>query len=409
MRNFNIPLLLLILIAFTSCDLFQSNKTTEIELNAKSAALVESNNSFGFGLFEKVIEAEDPNKNIMLSPLSVSQALSMTINGASDETYTQMQQVLGFDGLTLAELNESNHTISSSLVDHDPKVTMKIANSIWYRNDFLIKSDFADNNLLYYSAEVSSYDPSQLDEAKTDINNWVDNKTSGKIDKIIEEVKSDDVMFLINAIYFKAKWKTEFKKKNTEIEIFTLDDGTEKEVETMIGEVELSYYNEEKYSVIKLPYGSGKFNMIVYLPEEGYSTNDIYGAIENTDFEQLSTLTSSQHDLWLPKFEFSYENKLVDELDSMGMHDAFDPLLAKFDGITETKDLYISDVKHKTYIKTDEEGTEAAAATSVVMGETSIGPEGIIKINRSFLFAIVEEDTRSILFIGRVYDPSLSE
>ncbi|HNW50877.1 MAG TPA: serpin family protein [Prolixibacteraceae bacterium] len=388
-----------------SCDRISTEKPTEIELDQKSAMVVENNNSFGFRFFENVISSEKTNKNIMVSPLSVSQALSMAINGAGGNTFTQMQQLLGFGDLLLTDLNKSNQTITSSLASHDPKVKFQMANSIWYRNDFSIKAPFLSNNQKYYDAEVSSYDPSKPDKAKDNINNWVDDKTNGKIKQIIDQVNTDDVMFLINAVYFNAKWKTEFKKKNTEPESFTLDDGTQKEVETMIGEVELSYYNKESCSVIKLPYGSGKFDMIVYLPEEGYTTSDIVSEIANTDFDKLSSMTLTKRDLYFPKFEFSYDNELNDELISMGMTDAFSTGLANFSEISDIP-LYISKVMHKTFIKTDEEGTEAAAATSITFGYTSAGPSGIIKIDRSFLFAIAEEDTHSILFIGRVYDPS---
>jgi serpin B len=396
MKLSNILTSLSLVATLVACDLFENNKQpTDIELNEKSSQLVESNNTFGFDLFETIVAGEEANKNIMVSPLSVCQALSMATNGASGNTLTQMQQVLGFEGFTLSEMNDCNNTIVNSLLDHDTKVKIEIANSIWYRNNFSVKANFIGDNKSFYNAQVSSFDQSQPEKAKAAINKWVDDKTNGKIDKIIEQVNADDVMFLINAVYFKAKWKTEFKKKNTEPINFKLDDGTEKKVETMIGEVELSYYNDEKYSVIKLPYGYGKFNMLVYLPEEGYTTNDIVSEIANTDFDKSEFQNISKRDLYLPKFEFRYET------------DAFTPYTADFNNITNDE-IYISEVKHKTYIKTDEEGTEAAAATSVTIGFTSVGPEGIIKIDRSFLFAIVEEDTHSILFIGKVFDPTLN-
>jgi serpin B len=407
MKNSLFPVLVLLLLTFSSCNWFSADEPKEIELSPKSATLVESNNSFGYNFFEEVLKTESAEKNIMVSPLSVSQALSMAINGAAGNTFTQMQNVMGFGDLTLSELNECNQTIVSSLVDHDPKVKMEIANSVWYRNDFAPKTPFIDNNKKYYGAMVSSYDPAKPDAAKDKMNKWVDDKTNGKIDKIIDEVTPDNVMFLINAIYFKAKWKSEFKKSDTRKETFTLDNGTAKEVETMIGEVKLAYCNEEKFSIVKLPYGAGKFNLLIFLPEEGYTTADIVSEIEKTDFEKLKALGLSERDLWLPKFEFSYENKLNDELDSLGMSDALDPALANFSGISDIG-LYISRVMHKTYIKTDEEGSEAAAVTSITFDLTSVGPEGIIKIDRSFLFAIVEEDTQSILFMGKVFDPTLN-
>jgi serpin B len=388
--------------------LFQPDEPKQIELSPKSATLVESNNDFGYSFFEEILKNEDAQKNVMVSPLSVSQALSMAINGAGGNTFTQMQQVLGFSDFSLLDVNECNQTIAGSLVDHDPKVKIEIANSIWYRNDFTPKSTFISDNKKYYGAEVSSYDPAKPDAAKDNMNNWVDNKTNGKIDKIIDEVTPDNVMFLINAIYFKAKWKSEFKKKDTRQESFSLDNGTVKKVETMIGEVKLGYYNEEKFSIIKLPYGAGKFNLLIYLPEDGYTTTDIAAEIEKTDLGKLNALGLAERDLWLPKFEFSYENKLNDELIALGMPDALDPVIADFSGISDMA-LFISKVMHKTYIKTDEEGTEAAAVTSVSFDMTSVGPEGIIKVDHSFLFAIVEEDTQSILFMGRVVDPSISK
>ena len=396
--------------SLSACSWFTNDKKpTDIVLDEKSALLVENSNLFGYNMLNQVLTTEDENKNVMVSPLSVSEALSMTINGANGNTFTQMKLALGFEGLDLQDINKSNNTVVNALLNHDPKVTLNIANSIWYRNDFSPKATFVNDNKTWYNAEVNSYDPAQLVKAMNTMNNWVDDKTKGKIDKIIDNVDPSSVMFLINAIYFKAQWKTEFKKKDTRNNPFTLDDGTEKEVPTMIGEVELSYYNQDNYSVIKLPYGFGKFDMLIFLPEEGYTTSDIAGEIANTDISQLSTLTMKKRDIWLPKFEFSYENMLNDELTGLGMTDAFNPGAADFSNISSDKGLYISRVMHKTYIKTDEEGSEAAAVTAVTMDVTSVGPSGIIKIDHSFLFAIVEEDTQSILFIGRVYDPTLSK
>jgi serpin B len=319
----------------------------------------------------------------------------MATNGAAGNTLTQMQDILGFKDFSLSEMNESNREVINSLLNHDSKVTIEIANSIWYKDNFSVKTGFIETNRSFYNAEVSSFDHSQPENAKNAMNKWVDEKTHGKIDKIIDEINAEDVMFLINAVYFKAKWKTEFKKKDTKPVLFKLDDGTVKEVETMIGEVELSYSNNEKFSII-------------YLPEEGYTTSDIVSEIANTNLDQMGLLTLVKRDIYLPKFEFKYENKLNDELDAMGMTNAFSPILADFSNITEItdEDIFISKVMHKTYIKTDEEGTEAAAVTSISFTDTSIGPEETIKIDRSFLFAIVEEDTHSILFIGRVFDPT---
>jgi serine protease inhibitor len=378
---------------------------TDIELDLKSTQLVEANNTFGFNLFETIIETEDANKNVMISPLSVSQALSMALNGAAENTLMEMQSALDFEGFPIDEINSSNLSLSNALYNHDPKVELNIANSIWYRNDFAPKEDFISNNKTYYKAEVESYDPLKPDLAVDNMNKWVSKNTNKKIKKIINQLNTDDVLFLINAIYFKAEWQTKFEKSDTRNEKFTCDDGTEKELETMIGEANLTYKNEEKYAAIKIPYASGKFNIIIYLPEEGYTTSDLIPELVNTDFDYLKEMNTSKMDIWLPKFEFEYENKLNPSLKEMEINDAFDPLKANFSNLHN--DVYISEVLHKTYIKTDEEGSEAAAATKVSFGVTSVGPGQVVKINRSFLFAIVEEDTNAILFIGRVFDPSI--
>ncbi|MBN2806872.1 MAG: serpin family protein [Prolixibacteraceae bacterium] len=380
---------------------------TNIALNLKSKALVEANNTFGFQFFEQLLANEADDKNLMVSPLSVSQALSMALNGAKDNTFMEMNSVLGYEGLPLSDVNENNLELYNALIKHDPKVEMNISNAIWNRNDFTLKPDFIKNNQTYFNAEVGNFDPQQPKKAIDTMNKWVKENTKGKIEKIVNEINDEDVLFLINAIYFKAEWKTKFKQSDTLPQEFTLDNGTKKQVETMIGEAELTYKNETKYSAIKLPYGSGKFNMIIYLPEEGYTTSDLIPELVNTDFETLNSMTPVKMDLWLPKFEFEYENELINEMQSLGMHDAFEPYAANFSGISDLQ-IYISSITHKTYIKTDEEGSEAAAATKITFGLTSVGPGEVVRINRSFLFAIVEEDTNSILFIGKVYDPSIS-
>ena len=397
--------LISILLIIGLCPSCTNDEPTNVTLSLKSAEIVESNNEFGYGIFNQILSEEADDLNIMISPLSISQALSMALNGAKDQTFAEMQSLLGFEGFSLDETNKSNQEIVSSLLNHDPLVKLNIANSIWYRNDFNVKQSYIENNTRYYLAETNKYDPTKPGDAKDAMNKWVDKNTKGKIEKIIDSVSPEDVMFLINAVYFKADWKTQFKKNNTTQKSFTLDNGTSKEVETIIGEVQLSYYNDEKFSVIKLPYGSGKFNLLIYLPEEGYTTNDIAPLLETTNFKLLRESPLSKRDIWLPKFEFRYQKPLNNALMQMGMQEAFDKYNANFSNISDLE-IYISKVMHKTYIKTDEEGSEAAAVTSVTFGTTSIGPSEVIKINRSFLFAIVEEDTESILFMGKVFDPS---
>lgn len=407
MKTQTLSFFALIATLFSACST-EYVPPVDVTLDAKSAQLVTQSNEFGFNLFEEIVANEAPGKNLMISPLSASQALSMTLNGARENTFDQMNAVLGNSKLSIDEVNTANKTLADVLLNRDSKVQLSIANSIWYRNDLSVKSDFLNTNKQFYKAEVSDFNPSQPDKALKAINNWVNANTKGKIPSIIEKINAEDVMFLINAVYFKGEWKTKFEKSKTSNEPFTLDNGTVRQVPTMMGEVSLSYYNDEKFSVIKLPYGAGKFNLYVYLPEEGVTTSEIVPLIHTTKFELLKSQSLSKREIWLPKFEFKYEITMNDALFNLGMTDAFSRNLANLTGIADA-DLFISQVKQKTWIKTDESGSEAAAVTSVTVGMTSVGPSETIKIDRSFLFAIVEEDTHAVLFVGRMFDPTLSE
>lgn len=408
MKTKTLSFFALVAALFSACSTTEYIPPVDVTLDEKSTQMVTQSNDFGFNLFEEIISNEDADKNVMISPLSANQALSMALNGARENTFDQMNAVLANSRLSVVEINEANKNLSDILLNRDSKVQLNIANSIWYRNDLSVKTDFLNTNKQFYIAQVNDFDPSQPDKALKAINNWVNTNTREKIPTIIDKVSPEDVMFLINAVYFKGEWKTKFEKSKTSNEPFTLDNGTVRQVPTMMGEVSLSYYNDEKFSVIKLPYGAGKFNMYVYLPEEGVTASEIVPLIHTTNFELLKNKALAKRTIWLPKFEFKYDITLNKTLSNMGMTDAFSGKVANFGGIADA-DLFISQVKQKTWIKTDEAGSEAAAATSVSFGLTSVGPGETIKIDRSFLFAIVEEDTHAVLFVGRVFDPTLSE
>lgn len=401
--KFIIPIFLFTVVACNGDETQQG--ATNIDLSLKSEKIVESNNNFGFDFFETVIENEDSDINLMVSPLSVSQALCLALNGAANTTFDEMQSVLDFDNMSISNINDANLELYDALASHDPNVEFTIANSAWYRDDFSIKSDYVSNLEKYFYAEVDEFDISDLEAAKDKMNKWVKNNTNKKIDEIVESIDNSSILFLINAIYFNGEWSSKFDKSETTDVDFTIENGTTKKVETMIGEASISYINEETYSAVKLPYSYGKYDMVVFLPAEDYTTSDIVHELSDFDFDKLFSLNTSTQEIWVPKFTFEYKNELNDELHEMGMPTAFTGN-ANFSGISDLS-IHISKVLHKTYIKVDEEGTEAAAATSVEMEYTSSIPSEPIKINRSFLFAIVEEDTNSILFIGRVADPSL--
>lgn len=404
MRNI---LLLFVILSLFSCNKVEVKKDPiPIEISQKAQEILSASNQFGFEILQKAFE-ESGDNNLMISPLSITQALSMTYNGANGETKTAFENVLHYEGQTPAEVNQAALDLTTALLEVDSKVDIKIANSIWYRQGFSVEQDFINANQTYYNAEVSELDFSNP-ASKDIINNWVDEKTNHKIDKIVDNINADDIMFLINAIYFKGSWKAEFDKSDTEEEPFYLVDGSTKNVAMMKIENDFSVYFEPDYSAIDLPYGQGNYSMVVLLPNDDSSLNELINQLDNEEWNTLmqSMGEPSAWNLELPKFKFEYENTLNNELIDLGLGLAFTDS-AGFTGINKNGGLKISRVKHKTFVEVNEEGTEAAAVTSVVMEYTSVGPNtNTFIIDHPFLFVIKEKYTNAILFIGTVTDPS---
>jgi len=399
--------LLAIAILVLSCTNDTVNPVvTDLILTEKSAKIIAADNQFGFELFRKVNASLDEPKNTMISPMSVSLALAMVYNGTAGNTKKQMEDMLHKANLSPDDINQSYKDLVSALQSHDPKVELSISNAIFYRNSFSVKNDFITTNQNFYQAEVSGLDFSKTIEILNKVNGWVNTKTKGKIDKIIEEVKPEDIMYLLNAIYFNGEWKYSFDTKKTLELTFTKEDKTTVQAPTMIIEKPFNYYSHQKFELLEMPYGSGKYSMLIFLPETGKTTNDIISLLtsENAN-DWISKLSEQKKEVFLPKFEFKFDDSLVDELKALGMTDAFNDAKANLTGISEAAQLVISEVKHKSYIKVDERGTEAAAVTGITVGVTSVGPDNSFRVDHPFIFAIREKDTKAILFIGKVMDP----
>lgn len=377
----------------------------KIVLNEKSLKLVKASNSFSFSLLGKCLDGTAENR--MISPLSVSMALSMTLNGASGTTLTAIQNTLGFDGLTKDEVNTICRDLSAALTKADPAVAMSIANSVWIRKDFSVLDPFISANQQYFNARVSRLDFNNA--ALATINGWVSDNTSGKIPTILSSISADEVMFLINAIYFNGKWKYQFETSKTVSEQFTCSDQKVIQVPMMKMENTFAYSAQPGFKALKIPYGSERFHMVFLLPDKGTTPDKLAATLTSTTWESLqSGLKNSQVKIpvWIPKWKFSWEKTLNDVLGSLGMAVAFDTGKANFSAINPDYQLYISKVIHKTFIDVSESGTEAAAATSVGIGVTSMPVDPLtFYLTRPFLFFITEEDTGAILFAGKVENP----
>lgn len=396
-----------------SCKKDKPNTPSEfkqVNLTEKQKQLINTSNAFGFEFFKKAISMSGSETNMMVSPLSVSMALGMTRNGAAGSTLDAMTNTLGFANMSDTEINESYKYIIATFTGLDPKVKLQIANSIWYRNTFSIEQPFTLINQQYFDASVTSLDfdnPSAVDI----INAWVNEKTNKLIPKIVDQIPGDAVMYLVNAIYFKGQWRYQFEKAKTLQKPFYLADGTEVQAPAMNQHETLSFYKGSGFEAIELPYNQGNYTMDIILPDAGKTVNDIIPQLSQQNWNTWSSLFVNRDiQLQLPKFEYKYnEEKMKTILSDMGMGIAFDSNHADFTRINSNGGLYISRVLHKTYIKTDEEGSEAAAVTAVEIGVTSVGPDQpyYFTINRPFVYFIQEKSTGTILFIGSVMNPNL--
>jgi len=318
-----------------------------------------------------------------------------------------MEEMLHKSGLTPDDINQSYKELVSALSSHDPKVELAISNAIFYRNTFSVKNDFITTNQNYYQAEVSGLDFSKTTETLNKVNGWVNTNTKGKIDQIIDQVNPEDVMYILNAIYFNGEWQYRFDPKETSDMPFTKEDNQVVQVPTMTIENPFQSYSNESFKMLEMPYGSGKYSMLIFLPASGKTTNNVISQLtaENVD-GWIQKMTEQKKKVYLPKFEFKFDDSLVDELKALGMTDAFNDAKANLSSISDAAKLVISEVMHKSYIKVDERGTEAAAVTGITIGVTSVGPDNSYRVDHPFVFAIREKDTKVILFIGKVMNPN---
>ncbi|MBE9208603.1 serpin family protein [Nostoc sp. LEGE 06077] len=396
----------------SNSDAFAESKMPQPELPLQKKTvkadtkLVNANNKFGFKLFSEILKEESSDQNIFISPSSLAIALAMTYNGASGSTQQAMAKTLEIQGMSLAEIN-SNYAILKSLLENpDANVELNIANSLWVNKDVSLRSDFLQRNQEFYKAKVANLDFESA-SALSSINNWVNDNTRGKISKIVDKIEPNQALFLINAIYFKGQWSDKFDKKQTAEHPFYSASG-QKKIHLMMSQTgEYKYYENEQFQAVSLPYGQeGKVSFDIFLPKQNSNLKTFYQNLNPENWEKwLGQFTSQEGFIRLPRFKTDYEVTLNDALKALGMQEAFSNQ-ANFSGIG--KNLAISQVKHKTFIEVNEEGTEAAAATSVGIVTTSLRekpqPFRMI-VDRPFFYAIRDNQTGSILFMGSILEP----
>jgi len=413
-RRLIVGVLLLLVVA--GGGILVNNYSKELayaDSDSKAAAvdktLVSANTGFAVRLLRE-LQSSQSGDNVFISPLSVSIALSMAYDGADTTTKEAMSATLDYDGMSDDAVNIGYKGLIESLMGADDSVSLNIGDSVWIRSSFApsVKTTFTKTLTDYFRSEVYSkpFDSSTVGE----VNSWVNKQTSGKITKILDQIDSDNVMFLINAIYFKGGWVDKFDASQTHAGDFTTSDGSTVKVDMMSRSGDYSYYADDEVQIPRLPYGRDKIAMYVFLPTEGTSLESYMSSLTGEKLEAYFTkMHENKLDLRLPKLKLEYGKvDLKDALTNMGMGVAFDGNSADFSGIADVapQRLFIAFVDHKAVVEVNEEGTEAAAVTNVGISLTSAPMTTEFTVDKPYLFVIRDDRSGAILFSGFINDPT---
>lgn len=370
--------------------------------------LANNQNRFAFKLFAELTRS-NVETNVFVSPTSVALALSMAYNGARGETQRAIANTLELGELGLDDLNRASAALIESLRALDPQVTLAIASSLWAAQDVAFDQEFLRRNQDYYGAEVATLDFGSPSAAAA-INTWVERSTGGKIEKIVDRIDRSAIMFLINAIYFKGSWSKPFDPRRTRELPFTLLDGRQKKHPLMAQTGKFDYYAGQGFQAVGLPYGAGRASMYIFLPEQRSSLRAFRRELGHKSWDAwIRHFRQAEGTVVLPRFKLAYEATLNDPLKALGMGIAFDGRRADFSAMVadHKPNVNIDEVKHKTFVELNEEGTEAAAVTSIGMMRTSMMPQRSFSmvVDRPFFCAIRDSQTGALLFLGSIVDP----
>ncbi len=393
----------------TSCALMNGENIPAPDPSI-TARVSSATDDFGFRLL--IALAKDPAQNTVISPLGVATAFAMAFNGALGPTKTEMAKTLALGSIRDDDLNRANHYLMQTLAQADPAVRTEIANALWVQQGLPISPGFRRLCESFYDASAVNLDfIGDPAGAETAINSWVDKNTHHRIPVIVAAVKPDTRLMLTDAVYFKGTWTSKFKIAQTQPRPFHLMSGDSRQTAMMDQSGDYSYLESPDFQAIRLPYGNQRYAMYGFLPRKAAGLPDFLRSLDETHWTQwIGQFHQRSGEIVLPKFETTYSKQLNDTLKDMGMRLAFDRNAANFARIHSL--LYINDVEHKTWVKVDEEGTEAAAATSIAMSmATAVSaslPAFVMIVDHPFFFAITEHQSGALLFAGVVMDPTLT-
>ena len=364
-----------------------------------------ANNRLGFKLFKNIVHSNQ-TKNVFISPTSIGISLAMAYNGASGETQQAMASTLELQELSLKDINLSYQKLQQDWQQADSQVQLSIANSVWAKQGIPFKHKFLKNNREYYQARITNLDFTNP-RAKNIINSWVKEATQGKIERIVGNIKSEDILFLINAIYFKGNWANQFDKNLTKTQPFYLSADFSQPQQMMSQTGKYSYYENAQFQAVSLPYGQDRLSMYIFLPRENSDLATFSQQLNLQNWQQWrQQFRLTPGSITIPRFQLEYEVELKQALTALGMGIAFEANRADFAEMT-SQSVLIDRIKHKTFVEVNEEGTEAAGVTSIGIGVTSVNPAQpfAMIVNRPFFCAIADNQTNTILFMGSVVNP----
>ncbi|TYP70236.1 serpin family protein [Paenibacillus methanolicus] len=370
-------------------------------------AQIASANAFSMELGRRLLPGTAENR--FFSPLSVSMAMGLALNGAAGETRSEMLKTLRAQGLSVLELNEGTRALTDVLEHQDTEVTARIANGAWAQRGMGWKEAYAADLKTYYNAEIQDIDFGDPD-APAAVNKWVDTQTKGMIPRLIESFPPDTVSALVNAIYIKGAWSEPFEEDRTKERPFRLQDGSTASVPMMEQSGSYAFKKEQAYEVLQLPYGEGKWRMTIVLPGDPGGLDALLPQLLDSPETWRAGLATAGGTVRLPRFGIQSTLRLEETLRQLGMKTAFDPAKADFSGMAEEGALfYISQIVHQARIEVDETGTEAAAATAISVAGTAEPQQPCeFTADRPFFFAIEEGEMGAIVFLGVVRNPALS-
>jgi serpin B len=368
-----------------------------------SADVAQADNRVGFKLFAELVR-NSPGTNILISPASIAFALGVAYNGAGGETAAEMACALELQGMDIESVNGGHASVLKSLQAPTSGVELRVANSLWVEQRVKFHPKFIQTAKKAFESEVTTLELSST-KAVARINNWVREKTRGKIDGIVDRLSPDDVLVILNAVYFHGSWEEEFDARATRDKGFRLVDRTTRPLPMMSRTGDFPYFEGPNFQAVALPYSDKVASFYVVLPDTSSSLAAVVADLTSATWtEWTRALSVSRGNVALPRFEMSYDVRLNESLAALGMKRAFDES-ADFAAMADVRPLFISDVRHKSRIEVNERGTQAAASTSVTATASIPIVPFVMIIDRPFLCAIQDRVTGLVLFLGAVTDP----